>query len=99
MPLIGLNIVGITTFQALGKSRPSFLLSLTRQLLFLIPLVNILPLFYNLAGVWAAFSASDFLSFLLSGLLLFRELRAFKESAGSSEIGAGSETAVSSVFE
>jgi hypothetical protein len=41
----------------------------------------------------------DFLSFLLSELLLFRELRAFKYSAVSFEIGTGSGTAVSSVFE
>ncbi len=46
-----------------------------------------------------AFPASDFLSFLLSGLLLLREFRAFKEIKGSSEVGTGSGTAISDVFE
>lgn len=99
MPLIGLNVVATTVFQALGKARPSFLLSLTRQLLFLIPLVIILPRLYGLAGVWAAFPASDCLSFMLSGLLLFRVYRTFKKREGSSKIGSGSEMAISSGFE
>jgi putative MATE family efflux protein len=99
MPLIGLNVIAITLFQALGKARPSFLLSLSRQLLFLIPLIVILPGFYGLNGIWAAYPVSDFLSFLISGLLLFRVYRTFKEDKGSSGIGAGSEVAVPSGFE
>jgi putative MATE family efflux protein len=99
MPLIGLNIVAITLFQALGKARPSFILSLSRQLLFLIPLVVILPGFYGLDGVWAAYPASDFLAFLLSGLLLFRVYRTFKERAGPSGIGTGPEVVTSGGFE
>lgn len=95
MPLIGLNIVSMTVFQALGKARPSFLLSLSRQVLFLIPLVLILPGFYDLDGVWAAYPISDVLSFLLSGYLLLRVYRLFKEHQGSSGIGAGKELAVS----
>jgi putative MATE family efflux protein len=99
MPLIGLNVVAITLFQALGKARPSFILSLSRQLLFLIPLIVILPGFYGLDGVWAAYPVSDFLASLLSGLMLFRVYGTFKENKDSSGIGAGSEMAVSSGFE
>lgn len=96
MPLIGLNVVSMTLFQALGKARPSFLLSLSRQVLFLIPLVIILPGFYELDGVWAAYPISDLLAFLLSGYLLLRIYRIFKEHPGSSGVGAGTELAVSS---
>jgi putative MATE family efflux protein len=96
MPLIGLNIVSMTLFQALGKARPSFILSLSRQLLFLIPLVIILPGFYELDGVWAAYPISDILSFLLSGYLTLRICRTFKEHPGSSGTGTGSEVAISS---
>jgi len=95
MPLIGLNVVSMTVFQALGKARPSFLLSLSRQVLFLIPLVFILPGFYELDGVWAAYPISDLLSFLLSGYLLLRVYRLFKERSGSSVIGASKELTVS----
>jgi len=95
MPLIGLNVVSMTVFQALGKARPSFLLSLSRQVLFLIPLVVILPGYFELDGVWAAYPISDLLAFLLSGYLLLRVYRIFKEHPVSSGIGAGAEFAVS----
>ena len=99
MPLIGLNVVAMTLFQALGKARPSFILSLSRQILFLIPLVVILPGFYELDGVWVAYPISDLLSFLLSVYLISRVYRAFKEHPASSGIGTGPEVAVSSGFE
>ncbi len=90
-PLIGLNVVTSILFQALGKAKPAFLLSISRQLLFLIPAVIFLPHLYELDGVWAAFPVSDLLAFMLSGFLLFRVHRIFKEHKDSSKIGAGSE--------
>ncbi len=90
-PLIGLNVVTSILFQALGKAKPAFLLSISRQLLFLIPAVIFLPRLYELDGVWAAFPVSDLLAFMLSGFLLFRVHRIFKEHKDSSKIGAGSE--------
>lgn len=99
MPLIGLNVVAMTLFQALGKARPSFILSLSRQILFLIPLVIVLPGFYGLDGVWAAYPVSDALSFLLSGYLTLKVYRTFKEHPGPSGVSTGSEVAVSSGFE
>jgi len=99
MPLIGLNVVAMTLFQALGKARPSFILSLSRQILFLIPLVVILPGFYELDGVWVAYPISDLLSFLLSVYLISRVYRTFKEHPASSGIGTGPEVAVSSGLE
>ncbi len=90
-PLIGLNVVTSILFQALGKAKPAFLLSISRQLLFLIPAVVFLPRLYELDGVWAAFPVSDLLAFMLSGFLLFRVHRIFKEHKDSSKVGAGSE--------
>ncbi len=92
-PLIGMNVITSTLFQALGKAKPAFLLSISRQLLFLIPAVVLLPQFYQLSGVWAAFPISDSLAFMLSGFMLFRIYRIFKESKYSSKKDAGSETA------
>jgi len=93
MPLVGLNVITSILFQALGKAKPAFLLSISRQLLFLIPLVILLPRFYGLYGVWAAYPISDFLAFLLSGFLLLRVYRIFKENKDSLKTGAGSEIA------
>jgi putative MATE family efflux protein len=82
-PLIGLNVVTSILFQALGKAKPAFLLSVSRQLLFLIPMVVVLPRLYKLEGVWAAFPVSDFLAFALSGFLLFRIYRIFEKQKAS----------------
>jgi putative efflux protein, MATE family len=82
-PLIGLNVIATSVFQALGQVKPSFLLSLSRDLLFLIPTVIILPHLYGLNGVWVAFPTSDCVSFLLSGILLFKVCRTFEEHTSS----------------
>ncbi|MDD3043607.1 MAG: MATE family efflux transporter [Methanosarcinaceae archaeon] len=79
LPVIGFQIVGTTVFQALGKARPAFFLSLARQLLFLLPLILVLPRFYGLNGIWVSFPISDILSFGLAAWLLFREYRSFEK--------------------
>ncbi len=70
MPIVGLQIIGSATFQALGKILPSFILSLSRQALFLIPLVLILPKFFNLAGIWYSFPIADSLAAILTFLMI-----------------------------
>lgn len=92
-PLIGINVITTILFQALGKAKPAFILSISRQLLFLIPLVVVLPGLYGLTGVWVAFPVSDFLAFILSGLLLSWIYRVFKRSEASSKISIGAEMA------
>lgn len=72
--LIGFQITGSAMFQALGKARPAFILSLSRQVLLLIPLVLVLPNFLGTTGVWVAFPLSDGLSFCLTLYLFLREL-------------------------
>jgi putative MATE family efflux protein len=62
VPLIGLQLIGATYFLALGKAIPSLLLGMSRQILFLIPLVLLLPLAFGLNGIWIAFPAADFLA-------------------------------------
>ncbi|WMW21400.1 MATE family efflux transporter [Methanolobus mangrovi] len=77
-PLIGLNVIGTTFFQSMGKAKPSFFLSMSRQILFLIPLVILLPYYFDLTGVWMAFPISDLLAALLSMFLVWREYRYFQ---------------------
>jgi len=69
-PIIGFQMVVAGLFQALGKAKIAFVLSLSRQLIFLIPFVLILPHFYGLKGVWMAFPIADGLAFLLAFIII-----------------------------
>ena len=75
LPIVGFQIVSASYFQAVGKPKISMLLSLSRQVLLLIPAVLILPRFFGLDGVWAALPTADACSSILTGLCLFLELR------------------------
>lgn len=69
---IGVPVVCGGIFQALGKVKESLILSMSRQILFLIPLVLILPHTFGVNGVWMAFPIADALSFALASILLYR---------------------------
>lgn len=75
LPIVGAQVVITNYFQSVGKASRSILLSLTRQVLFLIPLVLILPKFFGLDGVWIAGPVSDLSAALLAIILMVRELR------------------------
>lgn len=60
--LLGYQIVGTSLFQAIGKAKIGFILTMTRQLIYLLPLLLILPRFFGLTGVWSAIPISDALS-------------------------------------
>ncbi len=75
VPIVGMQIVITNYFQAIGKASKAILLSLTRQVLFLIPLVLILPAFFKLDGIWMAGPIADFSSSLLAIILLVKEFR------------------------
>ena len=74
-PLIASQMIGSAYFQAIGKSIPALLLTLTKQGFFLIPLILILPTFLGLNGIWWSFPAADVLSAILTYLYLQREIR------------------------
>lgn len=69
-PLIGFQIVVSNFFQSIGKPKISILLSMSRQLLFLVPAVCILPLFWGVDGIWYAMPVADALSTVLTAVLL-----------------------------
>jgi len=71
---VGLQVISTGLFQSIGKAGIALVLSTSRQVLFLIPLVLILPLFMGLIGVWLAFPISDFLAALVTWLFTIREL-------------------------
>lgn len=80
-PLVGFQIVASSYFQAVGKPRHALVLSLSRQVLFLIPLLFILPRFFGLEGVYGASPVADVLSSLVTGAFFIAELRTMRRTA------------------
>ncbi|GHT04643.1 MATE family efflux transporter [Bacteroidia bacterium] len=78
-PLVGFQMVTSAFFQSIGKSEKSILLAMTRQVLFLIPFLLIFPSYWGITGVWTSMPAADFLSVLLSAILLYREYKKLHE--------------------
>ena len=65
-------------FQCIGKVKISIFLSLARQLIFLLPMAYVFPLFWDLDGVWYAMPASDFIAFAFTIPILMWHIRKFK---------------------
>lgn len=74
-PFVGFQIIGAGFFQSIGKAAPSIVLSLTRQVLFLIPLILLLPLVMGINGIWVSFPIADFLSIAVTGIFVAREVK------------------------
>lgn len=74
-PVIGSQMVITGLYQALGKAKIAFVLSLSRQIVFLIPFVLILPHFLGLNGVWISFPIADGLACILALFILFKNKR------------------------
>ncbi|MCK4260402.1 MAG: MATE family efflux transporter [Halanaerobiales bacterium] len=75
LPVIGFQIIAASLFQAIGKAVPALILTMSRQILFLIPAVLILPRFIGLDGVWYAFPLSDVLATVVTCIWLVKEIR------------------------
>tara|TARA_R110000751_G_scaffold95452_2_gene186614 strand:- start:131 stop:1468 length:1338 start_codon:yes stop_codon:yes gene_type:complete len=75
VPIIGIQLIGSAYYQAIGKATPAFLLTLTRQGFFFIPLVLIIPSYLGEIGVWLSFPIADTLSTLVTAYFLWRETR------------------------
>jgi len=72
-PVVGIQIMGATMFLALGRAGPALFLTLSRQIIFLIPLVLVLPHLMGLNGVFAAFPIADVLATVVTVVMLTRE--------------------------
>ena len=77
-PIIASQAVITNFFQSIGKVKISIFLSLSRQLIMLLPLAYVLPLWLGLDGVWYSMPASDFASFAMTIPLLWWYIRKFK---------------------
>jgi putative MATE family efflux protein len=74
-PFVGFQMVSSAFFQSIGKPRKSIVLAMTRQMGFLVPILLILPNYLGITGVWTSMTIADFISVLLAGFLLYRELK------------------------
>ena len=91
-PIIGFQMVTTNLFQCLGMVNKSIFLSLSRQLLFLLPCIYILPaVLESEAGVWYSFPISDAISAIITALLavgLLRKLSSLKDGADPAILGS-----------
>lgn len=81
-PIIGFQMVTSNFFQSIGMASKAIFLSLTRQMLFLLPALIILPHFFGAAGVWYSMPVSDLLASLVAMVMLVGQFRKFKRGEG-----------------
>ena len=77
-PLVGIQVVISNFFQSLGYAGRAIFLSLSRQLLFLLPALILLPRIFEIRGVWMCLPVSDSISSIVAIILLLRFLKHFK---------------------
>jgi putative MATE family efflux protein len=80
LPLIGFQFVVAGMYQSLGKAREAFVFSILRQVLLLIPLVVVLPLFYGINGLWGAFPAADIFAAIITFFMVRKELKLLEQA-------------------
>ena len=73
--VVGFQIVTTNFFQAIGKVGKSIFLGLSRQVIFLIPLLLTLPRVYGLDGVWMSFPFSDLVATIVAAALIIYQFR------------------------
>ena len=76
-PIIGFQMVTSNFFQSIGMAGKAIFLSLTRQLLFLLPSIILLPLFWGSAGIWWSMPISDLAASIVAGVMLYRQFKIF----------------------
>lgn len=79
LPIVGFQMVSTSFFQSIGMAKKAIFLSLTRQLIFLIPCLMILPGFWGVDGIWGSIPVADFAAAITSGLMLLYQLKKFNK--------------------
>lgn len=74
-PFVGSQMVAVSFFQTIRRPRASMIISLTRQLLFLIPMLIILPHLIGVTGVWWSMALADVASVTISWIMLYTETK------------------------
>lgn len=90
-PIVGFQMIGTNFFQSLGMVRKSVILSLSRQILFLLPLLYTLPQWFESNGVWMSFPISDLMATVLTAILLgnlFKKFNRLSDGDDPSVLGS-----------
>lgn len=74
-PIVGFQMVTSNFFQSIGMAKKAIFMSLSRQVLFLLPCLLILPPFFGVKGVWFSLPTADLLASVIAGLLLVSQYR------------------------
>lgn len=77
-PLIGYQAVITNFFQSIGRAKVSIFLSMSRQMIFLLPLLALLPLEFGVNGVWMSLPVSDAIAFMLTLIIMIRYMKKLK---------------------
>ncbi|MGH4122089.1 MAG: MATE family efflux transporter [Clostridium sp.] len=78
LPILGFQILGASYFQAINEAKTSMILSILRQVIVLIPLILILPLFFELDGLWLSQPCADLIATALTAFFLYRSITNLK---------------------
>lgn len=84
-PVIGFQMVTSNFFQSIGMARKAIILSLSRQVLILIPCLLILPLFFGVEGIWFSMPTSDITASIIAAIMLYKQFKRFKERSVNPE--------------
>ncbi|MBQ4055502.1 MAG: MATE family efflux transporter [Bacteroidaceae bacterium] len=77
-PIVGFQMVTSNFFQSIGMANKAIFLSLTRQLLFLLPCLIILPTFLGASGIWWSMPISDAVASAVAAVMLYKQFQSFK---------------------
>ncbi len=83
-PLVGFQMVATNFFQSIGMARKAIFLSLTRQMIFLVPCLIILPKFMGVLGVWISIPIADITSIIVTFFVLRSQFLKFKQLPANS---------------
>ncbi|MGE0021333.1 MAG: MATE family efflux transporter [Draconibacterium sp.] len=73
LPIVGFQVVASNFFQSVGKAKYAMFATLFRQVILLIPLLFILPVFFGINGIWLAFPVADAVSAMAVTFILYHE--------------------------
>ena len=80
LPILGFQILGASYFQAINEAKTSMILSILRQVIVLIPIILILPIFLGLDGLWLSQPCADIIATALTAFFLYKSIGKFKQS-------------------
>lgn len=86
-PILGFVMLVTTFFQSITKPIPSIIITFLRQIVFLIPLIYVLPIFWDINGIFVAQPVSDALALVISAILVIHQHRFFKKQSACTDAG------------